>query len=91
MTALTIRAMTIHDYDAVCALWTTTEGLCLSEDDSHDRIALFLARNPNLSFVAVMNGELVGSVLCGHDSRRGMLRHLAVKDTCRGQAMVPTP
>jgi len=87
MTALTIRAMTIHDYDAVFALWSTTEGLSISEDDSRDRIALYLARNPNLSFVAFLNEELVGSVMCGHDGRRGILRHLAVKDTCRGQGI----
>lgn len=82
-----LRAMTINDYDDVSALWSSTEGLSISEDDSRERIELYLARNAELNFIASMNGEIVGSVLCGHDGRRGILRHLAVKDSCRGRGI----
>lgn len=75
------------DYDAVVALWSSTDGLSVSEDDSRERLAIYLARNPGLSFVAMVGEELVGTVMCGHDGRRGVLRHLVVKDSCRGQGV----
>lgn len=79
-----IRLMTIEDFDEVLTLWTTIEGLSLSEDDSRERIRFYLDRNPGLSFVACKDGAIVGTVLCGHDGRRGVLRHLAVAERCRG-------
>jgi GNAT superfamily N-acetyltransferase len=33
--------------------------------------------------VAVVENGIVGTVLCGHDGRRGILRHLAVKPAFR--------
>ena len=82
-----LRAMTINDYDDVSALWSSTEGLSISEDDSRERIELYLARNAELNFIASMKGEIIGSVSCGHDGRRGIVRHLAVKDSCRGRGI----
>jgi ribosomal protein S18 acetylase RimI-like enzyme len=79
-----IRTMTIEDYDQVVALWRHTEGLSISDDDSRERLALYLARNHGLSFVALRNRGVIGAVLCGHDGRRGILRHLAVSESCRG-------
>lgn len=76
--------MNIEDYDEVIALWSCTKGLSISEDDTRDRIALYLSRNPGLSFVALMGGDLVGTVLCGHDGRRGVLRHLTVAERYQG-------
>ncbi len=73
-----IRAINIADYEAATALWRASEGIGLSQADSRPNIEAFLARNPDLSFVA-MDGELlVGAVLCSHDGRRGFLYHLAV-------------
>ena len=82
-----IRSMTIEDYDDITTLWTKTDGLSLSEDDTRERLSIYLSRNPGLSFVALLNGALVGTVLCGHDGRRGVLRHLAVTETCRGSGI----
>ena len=82
-----IRPMTIDDFEEVTTLWSRTEGLSLSEDDSRDRLTVYLSRNPGLSFVAFMDGQLVGTVLCGHDGRRGVLRHLAVTEQCRGSGI----
>ena len=75
---LIMRALTLADYEAVRRLWQDTEGVGLNESDSRENIALFLARNPSLSRVAVCADEIVGAVLCGHDGRRGYLHHLAV-------------
>ena len=41
-----------RDYDEVVALWSETEGLTLREADSREAIIRYVARNPNLSFVA---------------------------------------
>ncbi|ELB6158656.1 GNAT family N-acetyltransferase, partial [Campylobacter jejuni] len=38
----------------------------------------FLDRNPNLSVVAVIDEEIVGSILCGHDGRTGGFYHVCV-------------
>jgi hypothetical protein len=37
-----IREMTIADYDEVFRLWEMTEGVGISDDDTPDRIALYL-------------------------------------------------
>ena len=69
-----IRTMTIEDYDEVYSLWTKIRGFGLrSVDDSREGIARFLKRNPTTSVVAVEDGKVVGSILCGHDGRRGCL------------------
>src|SRR5215471_7566390 len=79
-----IREMTSEDYDQAYRLWTECKGLCIGDDDARDRIELYLRRNPGLCFVALSEGDLVGTILCGHDGRRGILRHLAVKQEHRG-------
>jgi N-acetylglutamate synthase len=79
--------MTLADYDAVFRLWKVTEGVGLSEADTRPAIESFLARNPDLSFVALDGAETVGAVLCGHDGRRGYLHHLAVARSHRGRGL----
>ncbi len=78
-----IREMTLADYPEVYRLWTQTEGMSLTDDDSRDGIALYLDRNRGLCFVAFVDGQLIGTVLCGHDGRRGIMRHLAVQTEFR--------
>lgn len=73
-----ITPMTMDDYEAAVSLWTAAEGVCLSESDSPEAIARYLARNPGLSLVARAGGRVIGAILCGHDGRRGYLYHLAV-------------
>lgn len=73
----------LHHYDAVLALWQSTEGLTLRDADSREAIERYLARNPGLSFVAFEADTLTGAVLCGHDGRRGYLHHLAVAPSHR--------
>ncbi len=83
-----IRPLLVSDYDHVYRLWSQTAGMSLhDEDDSRERIELYLKRNPGLCFVAVAENRVVGAVLCGHDGRRGILRHLAVEPRYRNQGI----
>ena len=75
------RAMTVEDYEQVYRLWEGSAGIGLSDADSRENIAQYLAHNPGTSFVAYEDETLVGAVLCGHDGRRGYLHHLAVKES----------
>jgi putative acetyltransferase len=93
MKNITLRPLTIADYDDAYALWLKTEGMGLNASDSREAIASFLDRNPALSLVACnSNGAIVGTVLCGHDGRRGYLHHLAVEKASRkkgiGRALI---
>lgn len=80
---VTIRPFAPSDYDAALALWRATPGIGLSDADERAAIERYLARNAGLSFVAIDRGEIVGTVLCGHDGRRGYLHHLACASSHR--------
>ena len=88
-----IRVMTIEDYDEVYALWKKIRGFGIrSIDDSREGVDRFLKRNPTTSVVAEKDGRIVGSILCGHDGRRGCFYHVCVDENYRrhgiGKAMV---
>ncbi len=90
---MTIRKMTIEDYDDVYHLWMSIKGFGMrSRDDSREGVEAFLKRNPESSVVAEEDGKIVGSILCGHDGRRGCLYHVCVAANSRmkgiGKAMV---
>ena len=80
-----IRDFTIDDYDHAINLWQGTENIGLSSADSRVATARFLERNPGLSKVAWVGGKPVGTLLCGHDGRRGYLYHLCVDHAFRRQ------
>jgi len=76
--------MTIDDYDQVYALWSGIKGFGIrAVDDSREGINRFLLRNPDLSVVAEDNSMIIGSILCGHDGRRGTLYHVCVAEKYR--------
>ena len=77
------RAMTIDDYDAAIALWSESEGVRLRDADSREGIEKYLLRNPGLSFVAEGERELVGTIMAGHDGKRGYVQHLSVANSHR--------
>jgi len=78
------RSMNIDDYDAVIALWLDSDGVSLRDADSREGIDKYLRRNPGLSFVAERDHEIVGTIMGGHDGKRGYIQHLAVNDRFRG-------
>ena len=89
---LNIHEMNVDDYQEIYNLWALSPQIGLSKADSHHSIQLFLERNPGMSFTAWQEGKLVGSVLCGHDGRRGYIHHLMVHPDYRrkglGQSLV---
>lgn len=79
-----IREMTVADYNEVFALWKTIKRFSInSKDDSREGVEAFLKRNPGISVVAVLDGKIVGSILGGHDGRRGCLYHVCVAEDYR--------
>ena len=79
-----IRTMKITDYEKVYALWMSCKNMGFNDiDDSKEGIARFLERNPNTSFVAIENDELLGIILGGHDGRRGYIYHMSVAENHR--------
>lgn len=85
---MTIREMTISDYEAARALWQECGGIGLSgQDDSRDGIRRLLARNPRTCFVAEQDGAIAGTILCGHDGRRAHIYHAAVRAAYRRQGV----
>ena len=74
MENMCIRQMKIEDYDRVYALWKTIRGFGIrSIDDSRAGVERFIRRNPSTSIVAEKDGQIVGSILCGHDGRIRLL------------------
>ncbi|GMK37391.1 hypothetical protein PCCS19_04440 [Paenibacillus sp. CCS19] len=82
-----LREMNIQDYDQMVDLWHSIEGLSISNADSRTNIEKYLARNKSLSFVYEMDGRIVGTILCGHDGRRGFIYHAAVSPQYRKQSI----
>ncbi len=88
-----VRTMTINDYENVEKLWKKIKGFVIrSIDDSKDGIERFLKRNPTTCVVAEEEGRIVGSILCGHDGRKGCMYHVCVDPDFRrkgiGKSMV---
>lgn len=79
--------MTIADHAEAWALWRRTEGVGISAADGREGIERYLDRNPGFSFVARAGGSLVGTLMAGHDGRRGYLFHLAVAGEIRGRGI----
>jgi len=79
-----IRKMLISDYDIVYNLWLNTAGMGMNPvDDSPAGIEKYLRRNPDTCFVAENGDGVIGVILSGHDGRRGLIYHLAVKESER--------
>ena len=81
------RVMTMDDYPGAFRLWESCEGLGLSSADTREAIDGYLRRNPGSSFVADRGGEVIGTVVAGHDGRRGYIYHLAVAPDSRGRGI----
>lgn len=83
-----IRIMTIEDYEGTYDLWIHTPGMGLnSTDDSREGIEQYLRRNPTSSFVAEVEGKIIGVIMSGHDGRRGFIHHTAVLPEYRKQGI----
>jgi len=80
--------MLFSDYEKVYDLWINTPGMGLNSiDDSEAGIEKYLRRNPNTCFVAEDDRSIIGVILSGHDGRRGLIYHMAVKVSERAQGI----
>ena len=57
---LDYRLMTISDYEAAYDLWIRCGNGLNDKDDSREGIDKYLKRNPNTSYVAVLDGKVAG-------------------------------
>lgn len=78
---------TLDLYPQALSLWKRCDGIGLSNADEPENIQAYLARNPGMSFAALEGDNLVGTILCGHDGRRGFIHHLAVEPDYRGNGI----
>lgn len=85
--AIAYRPFTRSDYIQARALWEATPGVGLSAADEPEAIESFLSRNVEMSFVAYEGQTLVGTILCGHDGRRGLIHHLVTASSHRRQTI----
>lgn len=74
-----IRTMKLEDYDRIYELWSGMKGFGIRTiDDSKEGVEKFIKRNPDTSVVAQEKGRIIGTILCGHDGRRGCMYHVCV-------------
>jgi ribosomal protein S18 acetylase RimI-like enzyme len=77
-----------QDFSATIALWEASgPGVHLGHSDTPEEIEKKLRRDPDLFLVAEDDGVLIGTVIGGFDGRRGMIYHLAVEQSYRGQGI----
>lgn len=79
--------MRIDDYNDIYKLWNNTSGMGLSDADSYDNIDKFLIRNKGLSYICKHEDKIIGTILCGHDGRRGYIYHVTVAEEYRGRGI----
>lgn len=88
MNKITIRTMKPDDYGSIYKLWCSVKGLGIrSIDDSEENIVRFIKRNLTTSFVAVADEKIIGTLLCGHDGRRGCFYHVCVSENYRNKGI----
>ena len=83
-----IKQMSLFYYDQVYALWKTIEGMDLNPlDDNSEAVRHFLAVNPGLNYIALVDNKVVGVIMCGYDGRRATIYHAAVAKEHRGKGI----
>ena len=88
MNDIHIRPMLIEDYDDIYQLWISTKGMGLNNlDDTKTGINIFLQRNPNTCFVATFHNKIIGTIISGHDGRRGYIYHTTVFEKFRNKGI----
>lgn len=78
------------DYENALTFWRRARGMGTTGIETTERLASFLKRNPGLSFKITDRDEIIGTILCGHDGRRGYLHHLAIAPAYTDQNVART-
>ena len=86
-TSLEIRPYQANDHAQVVALWNSV----FPDDPSWNEPASMIRRKltvqPDLFLLALINGQVVGTVMAGFDGVRGWIHHLAVQSPYRRQGI----
>ena len=77
----------INYYNQVLELWKKSEGIGLSSSDDIDDLEIYIQHNQDYSFLALLNGEVIGTILAGHDFRRAYIYHFVVDENYRKQGI----
>ena len=75
-----------HYLDLV-KLWRSFPGNAMTGADSPEGFSCFLQGNGEFCFTAFAEDSPAGSVMAGHDRRRGYVYHLAVRKDLQGTGM----
>ena len=78
-----IRRYRPSDFDGVQSLWEEAFPGDPPWNRAEAAIPAKLAFQPDLLFVAVKDGGVIGSVMAGYDGHRGWLYSVAVRSGCR--------
>ncbi len=81
-TNINIRKFSITDKSEVISLWKTC-GLIVPSNNPEDDIELKIKFQPDLFFVAEIEGKVIGTVMTGFDGHRGWLNYLGVDPVFR--------
>lgn len=68
--------------------WETAASGVLSGSESVKNLTDYIIRNSGFSFVAYEGSKVMGTILCGHDGKRGYLHHIAVDPSYVGTGLV---
>src|SRR5205823_6335574 len=81
--------MNISHFPEAYQLWGLSKGTARTVGDTEKEIKFYLDRNPGTSFVCLdkATNKLIGTILCGHDGRRGFIYHLAVHPDFRKRSI----
>ena len=83
---LVIRPLTDTDIDATISLWQACE-LTHPHNDPYQDIALARGKANSDVLVAEVEGEIISSVMVGHDGHRGWVYYLSVAPDRQGQGL----
>lgn len=75
---MNIRIMTIEDFDLMFSLWKEAGLVVPDLETEKEKTKTTIKFNPNSNFVALENGEIIGTILGTFNGNRGWIYHLAV-------------
>jgi ribosomal protein S18 acetylase RimI-like enzyme len=82
-----IRTFELGDEDAVTSLWREVFAYEAPRNEPGFVIRSKLQTQPELFFVAIDDGAVVGTVMAGYDGHRGWIYSLAVGPSHRGRGI----
>ncbi len=88
-TMINYKPLTSNQINEAILFWKNTSGVHLHDngEDTKEGIELYIKRNPECSFIATDGGKIIGTILSGHDGRRGFINHLGVATEYRRQGI----